>query len=113
MSWNRWPSSLTQSSEVISPAVPAAAAEFYERSGVSFGVLSDETNGTARAYGIECTPALFLVDGSGTVTSSHDAFEREALNRLSEEIAARLGVTRVTLSEGEAPAFSPGCVVHL
>src|SRR5688500_2283810 len=32
----------------ISLDAPAAAAEFYERSGVSFGVLSDETNGTAR-----------------------------------------------------------------
>lgn len=90
----------------------AAAADFYERSGVSFPVLADEANATLRAYGVECTPALFLVDAAGRVTSSHDAFERAALNALSEEIAARIGVSPVALSEGEAPAFSPGCVVH-
>ncbi len=89
-----------------------AAADFYERSGVSFPVLVDEANATLRAYGVECTPALFLVDGAGRVSSSHDAFERAALNALSEQIATRLGVSPVALSEGEAPAFSPGCVVH-
>lgn len=90
-----------------------AAAAFYERSGVSFRVLADEAGATARAYGIECTPALFLVDGARRVTSSHDAFDRGALNELSERIATRVGVAPVVLSEGEAPAFSPGCVVHL
>lgn len=90
-----------------------SAVAFHERSGVSFTVLSDSTNAAARAYGVECTPALFLVDGAGRVTSSHDAFDRAALNALSAEIATRLGVSPVTLSDGEAPAFSPGCVVHL
>ncbi len=96
----------------------AAATAFYERSGVSFAVLADDANATARAYGLDCTPALFLVrvdvdGGPGRVVSSHDAFERAALNALSEDIAGRLGVPPVTLAEGEAPAFSPGCVVHL
>lgn len=90
-----------------------AAADFYERSGVSFAVLSDASRDLARAYGVECTPSLFLVGADGTILSSHDAFDRAALNALSEDIAGRLGVTPVQLSEGEAPAFSPGCVIHL
>jgi peroxiredoxin len=89
------------------------AARFYEDSGVSFAVLGDPGNALARAYGIECTPALFLVDGAGTIVASHDAFDRAALNALSAEIAKRLGVAAEALSEGEAPASSPGCTVHL
>jgi peroxiredoxin len=89
-----------------------AAVDFYERSGVSITVLADAANATARAYGLECTPALFLVDATGEVVASHDAFDRAALNALSAQIAGRLGVPAVELSEGEAPAFSPGCVIH-
>lgn len=90
-----------------------AARDFWERSGVSFAVLTDPGLRVTRQYGIECTPALFLVDGGGTVLASHDAFDRAALNELASAIAERVGRPAVELTEGEAPAFSPGCVVHL
>ena len=88
------------------------AFDFYERSGVSFPVLADPDHATARAYGIDVTPSLFLVDAAGTVISAHTAFDRQALNDLSAEIAARTGAEPVSLGDGEAPAFSPGCVWH-
>ncbi|MCC6238365.1 MAG: redoxin domain-containing protein [Dehalococcoidia bacterium] len=90
-----------------------AAHDFWDRSGVSFTVLADPGHGVTRAYGIECTPALFLVDAGGTIVASHDAFDRAALNALSQAIAERVGEPAVELGEDEAPAFSPGCVVHL
>lgn len=90
-----------------------AARDFWDRSGVSFSVLSDPGLQVTRQYGIECTPALFLVDGGGMILASHDAFDRAALNQLSSTIASRVGQPAVELAEGEAPAFSPGCVIHL
>ncbi len=90
-----------------------AAHDFWDRSGVSFAVLSDPGHEVTREYGIECTPALFLVDVDGTILVSHDAFDRAALNELSSTIAGRVGRPAVKLGEDEAPAFSPGCVVHL
>ena len=97
----------------ISLDSPEAAREFHERSGVSFAVLAEPEPATARASGLECTPSLFLVDADGVVLASHDAFDRAALNALSEEIARRLGRPAEALSEGETPAFSPGCTVHV
>ncbi|MFN8638984.1 MAG: TlpA disulfide reductase family protein [Dehalococcoidia bacterium] len=91
----------------------AAARDFWDRSGVSFAVLSDPAHEVTRGYGIECTPALFLVDGEGAIVASHDAFDRAALNDLSSRIALRVGRPAVTLADDEAPAFSPGCVVHM
>ena len=90
-----------------------AAAEFYERSGVSFLVLVDEQREAARAFGIECTPSLFVVDGAGMVLASHDAFDRDALNRISKLIADANGVEPISLEAGESPEFMPGCALHL
>ena len=89
------------------------AAEFYERSGVSFPVLVDERREVAKAFGLECTPSLFLIDGDGIVLASHDAFDREALNALSTLVADAVDVAPVLLEAGESPDFMPGCTLHL
>jgi len=88
-----------------------AATDFYERSGVSFSVLIDEQRDVAKAFGVECTPSVFLARGDEIVLS-HDAFDREGLNALSTLVAAQLGVEPVLLAPGESPDFMPGCVLH-
>ncbi len=90
-----------------------AGRDFWDRSGVSFPVLSDPEHRVTRQYGLECTPALFLVDADGTILASHDAFDRAALNELSQTIATRVDQAAVQLTDAEAPAFSPGCTIHL
>ena len=90
-----------------------AAADFFERSGVSFPVLLDEQREVAQAFGVECTPSLFLIGKEGEILASHDAFDREALNSLSTLIASGIGMDPVLVAQGEAPDFMPGCTIHM
>ena len=66
----------------------------------------------SRAYGLEAVPAVFLVDGSGTIVESCQGFDRADLNRLAAALAHLAGVdepTALATDDGH-PSFQPGCV---
>ncbi len=96
----------------ISLDSPEDAADFVERSGVEFPMLVDEGLRVVRSYGPSATPAVFLVSADGTVTASHQGFERAALNDISAALADHTGLPPVEIPEGAAPTLRPGCTIH-
>lgn len=86
------------------------AAQFWEKSGVSFPVLFDD-GGSVEAYRLVSTPTHVLVGTDGRVIASHDAFDRAAWNAMLERVAADLGVEPIELGP-EAGDFRPGCTIH-
>lgn len=86
------------------------AAQFWEKSGVSFPVLFDDGQ-SVDAYRLVSTPTHVLVGRDGRVAASYDAFDRAAWNAMLERIAAELGLAPITLGP-EAGDFRPGCTIH-
>ena len=66
----------------------------------------------SREYELEAVPAVFLVDGSGTIAESFQGFDRADLNRVIAELARMSGVDGPTplASDDGHPSFQPGCV---
>jgi len=86
------------------------AAQFWEKSGVSFPVLFDDGQSVG-AYRLVSTPTHVLVGTDGLVISSYDAFDRASWNAMSERIASDLNVAGIELGP-EAGDFRPGCTIH-
>lgn len=86
------------------------AAQFWEKSGVSFPVLFDD-GGSVEAYRLVSTPTHVLVGTDGRVIASHDAFDRASWNAILARVAADLGVAPIELGP-EAGDFRPGCTIH-
>ena len=88
------------------------AGAFVERSGVEFPVLLDVGLEQVRRYGPVSTPAMFLVAQDGSISASHEGFERSALNQMSIALAEQTGQPPVEVAPGEAPELRPGCTIH-
>ena len=86
------------------------AAQFWEKSGVSFPVLFDDGS-SVEAYRLVSTPTHVLIGTDGRVITSYDAFDRAAWNVMMTQVAADLGVTPIALGP-EAGDFRPGCTIH-
>lgn len=86
------------------------AAQFWEKSGVSFPVLFDD-GGSVTKYRLVSTPTHVLVGSDGLVIMSHDAFDRAAWNVMMARIATDLDVDPLQLGP-EAGDFRPGCTIH-
>ncbi|RJQ13217.1 MAG: TlpA family protein disulfide reductase [Dehalococcoidia bacterium] len=86
------------------------AAQFWEKSGVSFPVLFDDGH-SVEAYRLISTPTHVLVGMDGRVIASYDAFDRAAWNAMLEHVAADLDVAPIALGP-EAGDFRPGCTIH-
>jgi peroxiredoxin len=94
----------------LDPAEDARA--FVERSGVEFPVLLDDDLEQVRRYESVSTPAMFFVAKDGSITASHEGFERSALNQMSVALAEHTGLPPVEIDAGEAPELRPGCTIH-
>lgn len=86
------------------------AAAFASKYGITFPILIDADLKVSRVYDPEFVPTLWLLDSQGQVVESVVAFNKAALNHLSETIAARLGTPAVMIaSEDDGnPPFKPG-----
>ncbi|MGQ9525539.1 MAG: peroxiredoxin family protein [Armatimonadota bacterium] len=85
--------------------------EFASQFGVTFPILLD-SNGyrVSKAYGLTNVPTTFLVDPSGVILQTVQAWDRAKLNEMSAKVAELTGRPVVPISiEGDgAPDFRPG-----
>ena len=89
----------------------AETREFASQFGVTFPILLDSDGyRVSKAYGLTNVPTTFLVDQSGTILRSVQAWDRAKLNEMSEKVAELTGRPAVPISlEGDgAPDFRPG-----
>jgi peroxiredoxin len=71
---------------------PNVTRSFIRRVGVSFPILVEgDEYPISRAYGIEATPTVFLIDTSGNVVWQAMGFQKAAVEELSGKIADLLG----------------------
>jgi len=86
-------------------------AAFEAEYGMGFPSLSDAPPyDLSNAYGIETVPTTFLVGTDGTIVDTVESWDRDGLNRLSQELAGLTGRPYVPVSEqGDGlPPFRPG-----
>jgi thiol-disulfide isomerase/thioredoxin len=64
----------------------------------------------SNAYGIRVVPTLFVVEPGGEISDMVESWDREGYNRVSKDLAARLGTEYVEVSRpGDGlPSFRPG-----
>jgi peroxiredoxin len=90
----------------ISQDGASGTAEFNEAFGVRFPTLSDpaaEAYPVSNAYGLECVPALFLVEPGRRVSWRSESFVKADL----EALASRWGVAIFDASD-RVPIYKPG-----
>ena len=68
-----------------------AAQDFFTQSKVTFPVLLDATEATAKAFQVRSIPAVVVIDGNGKVTSRFVGYTQ----RMAFDLARELGVTNV------------------
>lgn len=89
-----------------------STSELIDALALQVPVRFDRDLAASGACGLEAVPALFLVDGSGTVAGSSQGFDKADLNRLGAALADLSGAPRpapVPAGDGN-PDFQPGCV---
>jgi len=85
--------------------------QFASQYKISFPLLLDQNNyQISYAYGITVVPTLFLIDKNQEILFSSEGFAKEDLEKLSREIAQRIGLSPVNIFAGEShvPAFKAG-----
>lgn len=91
---------------------PQEALERFGREfGMSFRWVADlPPYPVSNAFGVEVVPTTFLVSPEGLVLEAVESWDRQGLNRVSERLAALLGVEASPVSEpGDGlPDFRPG-----
>ncbi|HVX31155.1 MAG TPA: TlpA disulfide reductase family protein [Nitrolancea sp.] len=90
---------------------PNVTRSFTRRTGVTFPMLIDDNDyAVSRAYAIQATPSLFLLDGAGTVVWHRMGFQKTSMSELSQVIADLLGVAPVDILAGSenVPTWVPG-----
>lgn len=90
----------------------AVARPWLDGLGFEAGVVDDSTDNYAvsRAYGIDTVPTAFLVGTDGRIVDVVVAWDREGINRLTEQLAELAGTDPAAVStEADGrPAFKPG-----
>ncbi|OGC77086.1 MAG: hypothetical protein A2145_05005, partial [candidate division Zixibacteria bacterium RBG_16_40_9] len=95
----------------ISQNNQAETLQFAKDYKISFPLLLDQNNyQVSYAYGITVVPTLFLIDKNQKILFSSEGFAKEDLEKLSGDIAERVGTTVVDVfaGEGSVPAFKAG-----
>ncbi len=89
-----------------------STSELVDALGLRIPVRFDRGLAASVACGLEAVPALFLVDGRGSVAGSCQGFDKAGLNRLGAALADLSGVARpAPAPSGDGnPDFQPGCV---
>lgn len=94
----------------VSQDTAADSKAFAEKYGATFPILLDEGWAASRAYDPEGVPTLFLIAPDDQVMQVVPAFQRAALNELSETVAEHIGVEPVAVvpDDDPSPPFKPG-----
>ncbi len=94
----------------VSPDARDVSIEFASKYGSTFPILLDADWRVSRAYDPEFVPTLLLIDRDSKIIESVVAFDKAGLNRLAEQIAARLGVPAAPVAPPDDgnPPFKPG-----
>lgn len=95
----------------ISQNNQADTLQFAGEYKVTFPLLLDQNNyQISYAYGITIVPTLFLIDKNQEILFSSEGFAKQDLEKLSGDIAERVGTTVVDIFAGEnyVPAFKAG-----
>jgi peroxiredoxin len=90
---------------------PNVTRSFIRRIGVSFPMLIEgDQYSVSRAYGIDATPTVFLIDRSGNVVWETMGFQRPQFEELNTTIADLIGADPVDLSTelDDLPGWVPG-----
>ncbi|MBL8693583.1 MAG: TlpA family protein disulfide reductase [Planctomycetes bacterium] len=86
--------------------------QFFERMGATFPFAADsEPYEVSDRYGITNVPTLFLLDEHGVILRTAVGFSRPALEQISQEFLARVGVEAQPLfaeSDRGVPVLQPG-----
>ncbi len=89
----------------------AETLQFAKDYKISFPLLLDQNNyQVSYAYGITVVPTLFLIDKNQEILFTSEGFAKEDLEKLSGDIAERVGNTVIDVFAGESnvPAFKAG-----
>jgi len=96
----------------VSQDSPMVTASFGRRAGVTFPIIIEpEGYPVATAYGITCTPTVFLILPDGTVSYTTMGFFKDPVNELGDAVAAAVGQPPsplVTEDDTDVPVFVPG-----
>lgn len=97
---------------VVQDAHPDAGAEWAQKWGASFPIISDQAPyPISMSYDPAVTPTLFLIDNRrGRILSVYEACVKADLNALSHTIASigKVSTTVVALDGDGNPAWTPG-----
>jgi peroxiredoxin len=87
-----------------------ASQNFASKYGSTFPILIDAGWRVSHQYDPEVVPTLFLIDADNKITERVASFDKAGLNRLSNAIAARLGVRASVIAPDDDgnPPFRPG-----
>ncbi|EQB63151.1 MAG: Alkyl hydroperoxide reductase/ Thiol specific antioxidant/ Mal allergen [candidate division Zixibacteria bacterium RBG-1] len=95
----------------ISQNNQAETLQFAREYKISFPLLLDQNNyQISYAYGITVVPTLFLIDKNQEILFTCEGFAKEDLDKISQEIAQRIGSSPVNIfaRESYVPAFKAG-----
>lgn len=84
---------------------------FIRRVGVTFPMLVDEEDyPVSRAFDIEATPTVFLLDSQGAVVWEATGFQKPEVENLSNKLAELLGADHVDITSDadDIPNWVPG-----
>jgi peroxiredoxin len=85
------------------------SSDFATKYASTFPVLIDADWRVSKQYDPEYVPTSFLIDSNSRIIECVIAFNKAELNRISQVVAARLGVAVVTIAaEDTNPPFKPG-----
>lgn len=85
------------------------SADFATKYASTFPILIDDDWRVSKQYDPDYVPTSFLIDADGRISECVVAFKKAELNRISQIVAARLGVAAVTIAaEDTNPPFKPG-----
>lgn|SRR5574341_472512 len=95
----------------ISQNNQAETLQFAREYKISFPMLLDQNNyQVSYAYGITVVPTVFLIDKNHEILFVSEGFAKEDLEKLSGDIAEKVGNTVIDIFAGESdvPAFKAG-----
>ncbi len=100
--WSLW---------TVAQDAPDDAADYASTFDITYPVLPDADGySVSKAYDPPSTPTFFLIDADSRVVEETHGFAKEDLNRISREVAERLGEQpAVVAPAGDGnPDFKPG-----
>ena len=84
--------------------------EWCRGNGITFTQVQDTNLGLSRRFGLRSVPYIYCLDASGSVLTEVNAWSKDAVEGISEQLAKHLGIDRrILFSSGETVvSFKPG-----